>query len=255
MNGILKQMRGGRFAWNVLRRYLTARVHSGPFKGINYISESHGSVLLSKYLGTYERELHPWLNRILISPPESVIIVGSAEGYYAVGFASRNRVKQVTAFEADPTARNLLANLADKNEVRDKLIIKGACTPEALGLALAAIPPATQPPLIIVDVEGYERELLNPQTVPALVKCDLIVELHDFIDPTIGTLVKSRLAETHVCETTLTEPRTLGDAAGILPWWISIVLGRNVEGPLRAYMDEHRPATQGFAYFRTRHRS
>jgi hypothetical protein len=48
-----------------------------------------------------------------------------------------------------------------------------------------------------MDCERCERELLDPERVPALAGCDVIVESHDFSRPDITPILTSRFAMTH----------------------------------------------------------
>ena len=43
-----------------------------------------------------------------------------------------------------------------------------------------------QTSLVIVDIEGAEGQLLNPETVPGLTNAHVIVEIHDIIDRRLG---------------------------------------------------------------------
>ena len=47
------------------------------------------------------------------------------------------------------------------------------------------------------DCEGCERDLLDPGLVPGLATCDVIVELHDCVDPSISGTIRQRFAPTH----------------------------------------------------------
>src|SRR5690242_11023050 len=59
-----------------------SRVIDGPFKGMAYGLESHGSPFMPKILGIYEPELHGWVREAIATPYDCVVNVGSAEGYY-----------------------------------------------------------------------------------------------------------------------------------------------------------------------------
>jgi hypothetical protein len=55
-----------------------------------------------------------------------------------------------------------------------------------------------QPPtLLVVDCEGCELNLLRPDRVPALRHADLIVELHDFVDPRATDTIVGRFSGSH----------------------------------------------------------
>ena len=56
-------------------------------------------------VGSFELELHPAVERIVAERPATVVNVGSAEGYYAVGLAMRLAGARVVGFELDPALR------------------------------------------------------------------------------------------------------------------------------------------------------
>jgi len=75
-------------------------VLNGPFKGIKYIDLSIGSKILPKLAGSYEEPIHKWINEIIEKNCYSTIInVGCAEGYYAVGFSKAISKTKVLAFD------------------------------------------------------------------------------------------------------------------------------------------------------------
>src|SRR5262245_45426434 len=63
-------------------------VQHGPFKGLAYFDETVWGSITPKWLGSYEAELHPAIEEIISRPYETIIDVGCAEGYYAVGLAA-----------------------------------------------------------------------------------------------------------------------------------------------------------------------
>lgn len=70
---------------SALRRAAGGRAFGGPFRGMALGPVYYPPTLL----GTYERELHPWLERIFASPFAHVIDIGGGTGYYACGLALR----------------------------------------------------------------------------------------------------------------------------------------------------------------------
>lgn len=170
-------------------------VQSGPFAGMAYISEAVCSSLVPKLLGSYEAELHQALAEILSSDYETVIDVGCAEGYYAVGLALGLPRARVYAFDIDERARALCTSLADANDVTERVFVSGECNHERLNSLIRGRT------LIVCDCEGCELQLLDPGSAPELVKSDLLVELHDMILPNITPTILSRFANTH--DTTL----------------------------------------------------
>ena len=84
-------------------------VRHGVFAGMSYPDgKSTGSVLVPKLLGSYEVELEPVWKSLFTSDYDTIVDVGCAEGYYAVGFARRRPASHIFAYDtndhADPAA-------------------------------------------------------------------------------------------------------------------------------------------------------
>ncbi|MFQ3577993.1 MAG: hypothetical protein SNJ52_03160 [Verrucomicrobiia bacterium] len=98
-----------------LRWICGGKVYSGPFEGVSYAGLAHYSSGMPKLIGTYEKELHSIFREILRDPPELIVDVGSAEGFYAVALARRCPKAKVVAFEMDELARRLAEEMACLN--------------------------------------------------------------------------------------------------------------------------------------------
>ena len=156
-------------------------VSGGPFAGLRYPDTSPLS-LVPKLLGIYERELHAAVEDAIRAQPDTIVNVGAADGYYAIGLARRCPEARSVAYEADPAQRDLLSRVAASNGVA--LEINGAATPDHLR--------EIEADLMVMDCEGCERELLE-----APLGATVIVELHDVFDPGVGDDVIARFAGTH----------------------------------------------------------
>ena len=168
------------------------RVQAGPFTGLTYPPLSHGSVLLPKILGTYERELHGSIEAICAAGADRIIDIGAAEGYYAVGFARRLGLR-VVAFEMHPRGRSFTDHLARQNDVRPLIDLRGTCDVGGLADALHG----AQRPVVLSDCEGAEMDLLDPAAVPNLRQAVMLVELHEAARPGVTDALQSRFAATH----------------------------------------------------------
>ena len=168
----------------------------GPFKGLRYKKiKAIGSALVPKILGSYERELHPFLERVATDAYTDIVNVGCAEGYYAVGMALRFPGAKVYAFDIQEEARRLCGEMAALNGVSERVILKEACDPAALiGL------PYEGRALIVSDCEGYEKELFTKEVAQAMAQHDFIVETHDFWKIEISPTIKAAFADTHDIE-------------------------------------------------------
>jgi len=186
------------------------RVRSGPFEGMSYLDVSQGSCYIPKLLGIYERELHAVVEDLIASQPETVIDLGAAEGYYAVGLARRLHEARVVAFEMEERGRTAMAAMAAMNGVTDRVEVRGKCEADDLSDVLAE----SKSPSLICDVEGYEDVLLDPAAVPSLAAARILVELHDFISPGLYEKITERFLPTHVVERIWQADRNISE----FPW-------------------------------------
>jgi hypothetical protein len=168
-------------------------VANGPFKGLRYAAvRSSGSQLLPKLLGSYESELHPVLEELLRNRYNTIVDIGCAEGYYAIGLALRSSHAEVYAFDTNASARKLCAEMSRLNSVSCRVHIEKSCNEEAL----RSIPLGDRA-LIICDCEGYEGSMFNRRVAEFLVKHDVIIETHDFIDIELSIKMRDAFAKTH----------------------------------------------------------
>jgi hypothetical protein len=149
------------------------RVQSGPFAGMAWPSGAIGSCLLPKLIGCYEQELHGAIAALPGRNVRRVVVVGSAEGYYAIGLARLLPGATVVAFDIDARARAMCAANATANGVADRVRILAEGTPEELEEALA-----DEPAFLLCDCEGCEYALLDPARVPGLRRAYAVIELH-----------------------------------------------------------------------------
>lgn len=192
-------------AKDVIKRIASSRIRGGPFKGMRYRPTAFCSGLWPKLLGTYEKEIGHWVDILLLREGLTVIDVGAAEGYYAVGILFRNPTARVIAFETDPGARTLLAQLAAHNQVSNRLTVQGTCDVESLQTTLAQQPGT----VVFMDIEGGEYELLDPERIPGLKSIEIIVELHEYQPTGRNESLKARFSTTHdVSEVTTRHPST-----------------------------------------------
>jgi len=183
------------------------KVVAGPFKGLRYVYTSVGSAYYNKLIATYEVELHEEVLSLIDLKPAKIVDVGTAEGYYAAGFANSLPEAKVVAFEGDPLGRSLQKKLLRRNHLQDRVTVKGFCDPEALASEVGL----ESPTLVILDCEGYEFELFDLEKVPALADCHLLIELHFFAHADIREVLTVRASATHEIKRIELRDRTLED--------------------------------------------
>lgn len=168
-------------------------VQAGPFRGMTLTPACRAEHLGPFLLGTYEHELHPWLERVRGGRFAQVLDVGAKFGYYAVGLARWMPETPVVAFDTDWWARAATREMAAANRTPN-VTAAGFCSPRWLDRHL--LPGA----FVFSDCEGYEGELFGRAASPALDSATLLIELHDALAPGVGDAVRRRFAATHRAE-------------------------------------------------------
>lgn len=165
----------------------------GPFKDVKYFNKIVWGVITTKWIGSYEDELHEIINKIIkYKKYKTIIDIGSAEGYYTTGFASKLPDTNVFSFEIDPFARKMQQKLTNLNKLYNIKIGK-ECTFNTFSRLI------NNKTLIICDIEGEEYNLLNPKKAPSLLEADILVELH-LLNGSIENMleaIKTRFLKTH----------------------------------------------------------
>lgn len=188
----------------------TPVVRSGPFRG-TYVHSYSQTVGRPKWLGTYERELHPAWNTIIAAAPQTIYDIGGAEGYYACGLLRALPRAHLEVWEALERERELLRLNAARNGVAARCTVHGLCDEAALDEALRRVPPD----VMICDIEGGERELLSEAMLQRLHATTLVVETHGL---DVFETVRCRMQVTHEVEVIEPQQRTIADWP--LPWYL-----------------------------------
>jgi hypothetical protein len=169
-------------------------VRSGPFAGMRYPLEAVAATTVApKLLGSFELELHPVIKEVVDRGCSTILNIGCAEGYYAVGLALKIPDSRVHAFDSDPSFRLMCADIASLNGVADRISIHDATKPselQSLGQGRRGL-------FVVCDCEGCELLLLDPVQAPFLRKASILVELHDFIDRSVSSVLLERFSGTH----------------------------------------------------------
>lgn len=174
------------------------RVQTGPFKGMVIVPKTSwgDGDTAAKLLGVYEDELHPWIEDAVAAKPDLVLNIGCAEGYYAIGLCRLLPNVAALAIDINPAAKNATAENLMANVINglDVLISRIDCA----WLENRCLLP--ERPLIVMDCESTELELLDPKKVPSLLKSRIIVECHDCQTAGITDTLIERFSATHVIQ-------------------------------------------------------
>jgi hypothetical protein len=176
---------------NTLLKHQGTVVMQGTLAGMDFLPQSAEGCHIAKLLGCYEQPLQPFIEEAIVNAYPTILNIGCAEGYYAVGMARRMPGAQVLAFDLNPKAQEVCAALAQKNAVSDRVKVGALFKPEDFEAY------GGQKVLVLCDIEGAEKDLLNPAVAPALKGIDLIVESHECLLPGITQLLINRFKDTH----------------------------------------------------------
>lgn len=172
-------------------------VQSGPFRGMTYALPGLGAEEIYHYsgvpklLGCYEAELHGVFEGAALNGYDTILNIGCAEGYYVAGLARILPHARVFALDIDAAARRLCEDTVLSNQVEARVTVLGECTPAEFD----RLPSGRT--LVLCDCEGAELQVLRPDLAFGLLRCDVLVELHPHVDPSISTEIPARFASTH----------------------------------------------------------
>ena len=186
-----------------IRNHTGLPVRYGPFAGMQIPLGSHFYYLL----GTYEKELHAFIRAINSLSFKRIINVGACDGYYAVGLGLLHPESHIVALESVQGALAGLSHLATANDIGDRFEVGGKCTIGDLNRYVSNGDNC----LVVMDCEGDEWELLNPSSVPGLLKAHILVELHDFVRAGLSEVIRSRFCGSHTIREAKTQTRTIAD--------------------------------------------
>ncbi|MCX7174926.1 MAG: hypothetical protein NT159_13615 [Proteobacteria bacterium] len=193
LNNLLRLLAKWRHA--LISNTLIARqgnvVQSGPFAGLRFIGQTSEGCSAPRLLGCYEHELHLHLERLIGQSFDAVLNIGCADGYYAVGLAQRMPNAKIIAHDLNPAAQTNCREVAELNGVVDRVQVGGLF--EGADFAVFA----GKKIWLVMDIEGGERELLDPVSYPALRSMTVLVECHDCFVPGMSVEIARRFADSH----------------------------------------------------------
>jgi hypothetical protein len=102
---------------NTLLQHQGTVVMNGPLKGLDFLPQSVEGCHMAKLLGCYEQPLLPFIEQVIQAAYPTILNIGCAEGYYAVGVVRRMLDARILAFDSNPGAQQVCRELAAKNGV------------------------------------------------------------------------------------------------------------------------------------------
>ena len=157
------------------------RINYGPFAGLKLTKETWWgeSDLGNQCLGLYEKEILNLLTDFDEDQFSAFIDIGAADGYYAIGMLKSAKVKKSICFEQSEKGRMAIQENWKRNGFPGSLEIFGEANLETIHrLQEADISNA----FVLIDIEGYEFNLLQPEVLQKFKSCVLVIEIHNWVD-------------------------------------------------------------------------
>lgn len=166
------------------------QIYSGPFAGLLIPDILKPILKLSETLGLYESALHRNFSDLVNKNIENIMVIGGHKGYYPAGLSNLLRPKSMYVFEMDQNFQPYIDAWISTNNLTPYHTF-GEATEEILLQWKEKID------FLLIDCEGAEDFLLQPDKYSWQAKTDILVEIHHFYDKKIlGNLV-DRFKHTH----------------------------------------------------------
>ena len=158
------------------------KIQFGIFSGMQLLPTSFWgqAEIGNKILGLYEQDIQKILKHLQTRQRHSTLInIGGADGYYAVGALINSLFDRSIVFEKSERGRESIHQHGIKNQVDHKLTIRKEINSTELNDFITENKSSISDMLFLIDIEGNEYELLTAAVLRNLANNHLIVEIHD----------------------------------------------------------------------------
>lgn len=154
-------------------------VSQGLFKGLHLNSDTWWgkSDLGAQCLGLYEKEILDLISSE--GPFDTFLDIGAADGYYAVGLLHAKMTKRAICYEISEEGQRAIRQNWLRNEKPGELEIHGEANEKSI---VSVAKKLTENTLVLIDIEGFEFQLLSQEVIAALGRCTVLIEVHNWID-------------------------------------------------------------------------
>jgi hypothetical protein len=163
-------------------------VIDGPFRGLKLKEDiSWGALdIASMLLGNYELNVQKRISSVVHQQQKIFIDLGAADGFFACGCAAFFDFKKVISFEINPKSRKVQAEIAKLNNIKN-LEIRAEINKQIL---IDLLSNTEQKCVFLIDLEGFETDLLDNDVLQLMQGHELIVELHEMNGELVGLTAK-----------------------------------------------------------------
>lgn len=166
------------------------QIYTGPFAGLKIPEVLLPKMKLAEILGLYESCLHHTFSELVNRKIENIMIIGGHKGYYSAGLSNFLRPKKMYVYEMDEVYFPLIETWIEKNNLAPFIMGKEATT-EILENFSDKID------FLLIDCEGAEIFLLQPEKFKWQKNSDILVEIHHFYNNKIMGTIIERFRDTH----------------------------------------------------------
>lgn len=215
-----------RFIQDLILKQFKGSVLSGPFKDLKLVNEHVAAAGIPTILGTYEKELNSYFSKDFLKKYTLFIDIGAGEGYFVNGILKNNENLKCIAYEQNKFGQLLIKKNLILNGFESRATIKGNASPLLIQEELKLHTNETT--ILLIDVEGYEYEILCPDKYPELLQVDIIVEVHECFKPGLEELLTKRFLTTHNLKVVSAKRRVFSDFPITVPLWVRLLFKKYI---------------------------
>jgi hypothetical protein len=155
------------------------KVSQGLFEGLKLNRDTWWgkSDLGSQCLGFYEKDILDFI--AAHGPFDTFLDIGAADGYYAIGMLHSQMTKRTICFEVSEKGQLAIKENWLINNSPGELEIHGEANEGSISTIASKV---SSKSLVLIDIEGFEFSLLTPQVISLLKKCEVIIEIHHWVE-------------------------------------------------------------------------
>lgn len=176
-----------------LKKTFNSKIYFGPFTGLKIPSDLYNILSVPEILGMYESCLHSCFSQLLNRNITDIVIVGGNNGYYAAGLNYIFEPKSSIVYEMVTKFHSEIKKWFDLNQIENYQILGEATIEDFKNWK-------RNTNFLLIDCEGYEDKLLNPNEFQWQKKCDILAEIHPFYVKNQISKLSKQFAETHDIE-------------------------------------------------------
>ena len=166
------------------------QIYTGPFAGLVIPDVVRPFMKLAELLGLYESVLHSVFSELINENINDIMIIGGHKGYYPAGLSNLLRPQNMYVFEMDEKFHPMINSWIEANNLSPYHSF-GEATENLLKDWESKID------FLLIDCEGAEDFLLQPNKFAWQKETSILVEIHHFYNNKILGNLASRFKNTH----------------------------------------------------------